>query len=115
MALSAKHGGHTKPADVLSLLSHPSRSTTQVSITISEGKNRQIRRMFHAVGSGVMKLHRVSIDKLTLNGLSEHLNDARQGQMSEDHDSLSEGLQEGEWRLLSNDEIKKGLGWMSRS
>lgn len=88
-SLSAKHGGHTKPVDALSVLSHPTRSTTRISITISEGKNRQIRRMFHAVGSGVMKLHRVSVGRLTLHGSR---------------------LKEGQWRLLTEDEIEKGLG-----
>ncbi len=98
-ALSPKHGGQTKPVDDLTILSHPTASTTLVSITISEGKNRQIRRMFHSIGSGVMKLHRVSVGKLSLNGLASN-------QTTE--------LQEGEWRLLSEDEIRLGLGWKCR-
>eukprot|EP00984_Skeletonema_dohrnii_P038968 scaffold42807_cov144-Skeletonema_dohrnii-CCMP3373.AAC.1 len=70
--LSPKHGGQTKPVDDLTILSHPTASTTLVSITISEGKNRQIRRMFHSIGSGVMKLHRVSVGQLSLAGLSSN-------------------------------------------
>jgi len=97
--LSPKHGGQTKPVDDLTILSHPTSTTTLVSITISEGKNRQIRRMFHSIGSGVMKLHRVSIGKLTLMGLSKN---------------PTQELEEGEWRLLTENEIKLGLGWDCR-
>ncbi|KAL7475782.1 hypothetical protein ACHAW6_001685 [Cyclotella cf. meneghiniana] len=91
VTLPQKYGGRTRPVDSLSILSHPSRTTTCVSITISEGKNRQVRRMFHAIGSGVMKLHRVSVGGITL-----------------------QGLKEGEWRLLTEDEILKDLGYECR-
>jgi 16S rRNA U516 pseudouridylate synthase RsuA-like enzyme len=99
VTLSQKHGGQTKPVDDLKILSYPTATTTLVSITISQGKNRQIRRMFHSVGSGVMKLHRVSVGKLTLSGLDSN---------------PKTGLQEGEWRILSEDEIRLGLGWKCR-
>ena len=99
--LGKKYGGQTKPVDDLTILSHPSRSTTLVSITISEGKNRQVRRMFHAVGSGVMQLHRVSVGKLTLNGLKGRT-------------LLDNELKQGEWRLLTQEEIEVGLGWKCR-
>eukprot|EP00957_Ditylum_brightwellii_P060883 4621641-Ditylum_brightwellii.AAC.1 len=49
--IGSKYGGMTKPADNLLILSHPTAKSTCVEITISEGKNRQIRRMFHAIGS----------------------------------------------------------------
>lgn len=91
--------GMAKPVVSLRILSHPTRSTTLVSITISEGKNRQVRRMFHSVGSGVMKLHRVSVGRLGLAGLE------------------GEGyqpLEEGQWRILSKKEIEDGLGWTCR-
>jgi 16S rRNA U516 pseudouridylate synthase RsuA-like enzyme len=91
VASSQKHGGQTRPVDNLSILSYPSRTTTCVSITISEGKNRQIRRMFHAIGSGVMKLHRISVGEINLGDLKE-----------------------GEWRLLSEDEVLRGLGYKCR-
>lgn len=97
--LSPKHGGQTKPVGDLTILSHPTASTTLVSITISEGKNRQIRRMFHSIGSGVMKLHRVSVGELSLAGLAS---------------SQTTELQVGEWRLLSEDEVRLGLGWECR-
>lgn len=42
---------------------------TSVEITIHEGKNRQVRRMFEAVGSKVVELQRVSIGKVELGNL----------------------------------------------
>ena len=42
---------------------------TKVHITITEGKNRQVRRMFEAIGKNVAFLKRVSIGKLKLSGL----------------------------------------------
>lgn len=42
---------------------------TKVHITITEGKNRQVRRMFESIGRTVAFLKRVSIGKLTLSGL----------------------------------------------
>lgn len=42
---------------------------TMVKITIHEGKNRQVRRMFEAVGSKVKELQRVSIGKVELGNL----------------------------------------------
>ncbi|MDD5987523.1 MAG: pseudouridine synthase [Eubacteriales bacterium] len=40
-------------------------------ITIYEGKNRQVRRMFRAVGCPVQKLHRMAIGELYLSRLAE--------------------------------------------
>lgn len=84
--------GKAEPAIDLQVLSHPTAKSTLVEITIAEGKNRQVRRTFHAVGSGVMKLRRTRIG----NGLE-----------------LGE-LKEGQWRILSDDEIEKHLGWQVR-
>ncbi len=42
---------------------------TRVSITITEGRNRQVRKMFEAVGKNVIFLKRVKIGELTLRGL----------------------------------------------
>jgi 23S rRNA pseudouridine2605 synthase len=90
--IGAKYGGMTKPVDDLQILEHPNHKSTIVSISISEGKNRQIRRMFHAIGSGVMKLQRIKIgDSLTL-----------------------EGVEEGQWRLLSEEEVRNALHWEPR-
>jgi 23S rRNA pseudouridine2605 synthase len=56
--------------DDLQVLEHPNHKSTIISITIGEGKNRQVRKMFHAIGSGVMKLKRTRIgEHLTLNGV----------------------------------------------
>lgn len=64
----------TKPLlkkDDLKILEHPNHKSTIVSITIGEGKNRQVRKMFHAIGSGVMKLKRTRIgEHLTLDGVN---------------------------------------------
>lgn len=40
-------------------------------VTMSEGRNRQIRRTFAALGYTVVKLHRVSFGKYLLSGLKE--------------------------------------------
>jgi 23S rRNA pseudouridine2605 synthase len=90
--IGAKYGGMTQPVNDLQIYDHPKRKSTTVSITISEGKNRQVRRMFHALGSGVMQLKRTHIgDKLNL-----------------------DGLQEGQWRLLTDTEIRESLDWEPR-
>ena len=45
------------------------KAYTKVHITITEGKNRQVRRMFEAIGRNVEFLKRVSVGKLKLTGL----------------------------------------------
>jgi len=57
---------------------------TLVRLTIHEGKNRQVRRMFEALGYEVMKLKRESIEDLTL-----------------------DGLRKGEYRILTIHEVKR--------
>ena len=42
---------------------------TQVKITIHEGKNRQVRKMFSSVGSKVVELERISIGTVELGNL----------------------------------------------
>ena len=88
-----KYGGMTKPAIRLLVEGHSTNKSTDCIITIAEGKNRQVRRMFHAIGSGVMKLTRIAMgnDTLTLGDLKE-----------------------GQWRILTHDEVKLGLGWEPR-
>jgi pseudouridine synthase len=91
--LGPKRGGRTRPPLSLTVLNHPTRTTTLVRLTISEGKNRQVRQMFHRVGSGVMHLKRVRIGRsLTLEGLEE----------------------EGSWRVLSDAEVRDKLHWTPR-
>jgi 23S rRNA pseudouridine2605 synthase len=56
-------------------------TTTRLKVKIHEGKNREIRRMFEAIGKKVVHLHRTTIGKLELD------------------------LPEGGWRKLSDEEI----------
>ena len=46
-------------------------NTSLVEITIHEGKNRQVRRMFDAVGNPVIELQRVAFGKIQLGHLKE--------------------------------------------
>ena len=45
------------------------KAYTKVHVTITEGRNRQVRRMFEAIGRNVAFLKRVSIGRLKLTGL----------------------------------------------
>ena len=57
-------GGYvTMPAKVQKI------KENKYKITISEGKNRQVRKMFESVGNKVERLKRISIGKLTLDGI----------------------------------------------
>lgn len=86
----------TRPAQVRLLLEEPQVSdrhppirfrqnipTAWLEMTLTEGKNRQVRRMTASVGFPTLRLIRVSIAHLQLNG-----------------------LQPGEWRDLTPPEIK---------
>ncbi|MFB3777512.1 MAG: pseudouridine synthase [Bryobacteraceae bacterium] len=59
--------GKTRPATVRRLRDTGAR--TFFEITITEGRNRQVRRMVEAVGSKVLKLVRTSIGALTIGDL----------------------------------------------
>lgn len=73
--------GPTKPADVVRV--RDSEKYTSLEITITEGRNRQVRRMLEAIGSKVLKLVRTRLGPLTL-----------------------EGLTIGRWRELTPDEVR---------
>lgn len=60
--------GMTKPAQVRTLRNHPKESVLE--ITIHEGRNRQVRRMFEAVGHPVKRLKRVQFGPLYLGSLA---------------------------------------------
>jgi pseudouridine synthase len=70
----------TAPAKVRLL---KSGSVSTVEISIYEGKNRQVRKMFEAVGHKVIKLKRTAFGSINL-----------------------QGLKEGQWEYLTKDEIK---------
>ena len=74
--------GMTAPARV-KLLRETDNGNTELSITIHEGRNRQVRRMVAAVGHDTLRLVRVSIGKLTISGLTS-----------------------GQWRFLSREETE---------
>lgn len=60
--------------------------TTCVQVTISEGRNRQIRKMFKKIGHDVLQLKRVQIGNIKI-----------------------EDLKEGEFRYISTEEVKDTL------
>ncbi len=60
--------GPTRPAEVTHLRN--SEKYSFIEIVLTEGRNRQVRRMLEAVESKVLKLVRVSLGPLTLAGLT---------------------------------------------
>jgi len=48
-----------------------SKNKATLSITITEGRNRQVRRMCAAIGTPVLKLKRISIGNIKLNNLEK--------------------------------------------
>ncbi|SHJ90240.1 pseudouridine synthase [Propionispora hippei] len=74
--------GKTAPAKVDIVDYDRERDITALEVTIHEGKNRQIRRMFEAIGYPVKNLKRVKFAFLTL-----------------------EGLRRGQFRYLTDEEI----------
>jgi 23S rRNA pseudouridine2605 synthase len=81
--LPLEDGTPTRPAQVRVL--GAVRGSTWLEIVLSEGKNRQLRRMCATIGHDVLELARVRIGGLDLAGL---------------------GLASGEWRELRPEEIK---------
>lgn len=60
--------GPTRAAAVVRL--RDSAKCTHFEITITEGRNRQVRRMVEALGARVLKLVRVSIGPISIGGLA---------------------------------------------
>jgi 23S rRNA pseudouridine2604 synthase len=56
-------GSYTKPCEVVKI------GSCKFSITLIEGRNRQIRRMCFKLGYDVLTLKRIAIGKLSLNGI----------------------------------------------
>lgn len=100
--VTIKGGYRTRPAQVQRLEQpevpprHPpirdrkSVPTAWLELTLTEGKNRQVRRMTAAVGYPTLRLIRVAIAHLQL-----------------------DGLQPGQWRMLTPAEVKR-LTWLKR-
>ena len=59
--------GPTRPAEVKRV--RDAATKTFIEITLTEGRNRQVRRMLEAIGSFVLKLVRVRIGDLEIDGL----------------------------------------------
>jgi 23S rRNA pseudouridine2605 synthase len=76
--------GKTAPARTKVLSVDKKKETAVVELTIHEGRNRQVRRMFEAIGYPVLKLKRERYGFLTLHGLSA-----------------------GDWRELTPHEVKQ--------
>ena len=84
-----KKGLHTKeekyqPARIKMLEVDPTRDRCQFELTISEGKNHQVKNMMKALGYEVRKLHRCSFSFINV-----------------------EGMKPGEYRKLKPFEVKK--------
>jgi 23S rRNA pseudouridine2605 synthase len=61
--------GMTSPADVEYADVNPEKNETVVQITIYEGRNRQVRRMFEAVSFPVVRLTRIKFGPIFLFGV----------------------------------------------
>jgi pseudouridine synthase len=81
--------GPTRPARVRRV--RDSDKYTHLEITLTEGRNRQVRRMIEALGATVLKLVRVRIGSISIGT-----------------------LQIGKWRLLSDAELRS-IGRSDRS
>ena len=77
--------GPTRPAEVKRLRDRGKH--TFLEMTITEGRNRQVRRMVDAVGSKVLKLVRVAIGPIRIGD-----------------------LQIGKWRPLTGEEVRALMG-----
>lgn len=76
--------GLTAPAKAKFLSANKRKNTAIIELTIHEGRNRQVRRMFEKIGYPVMKLKRERYAFLDLTGLNA-----------------------GEWRPLTPHEVKQ--------
>jgi 23S rRNA pseudouridine2605 synthase len=61
--------GWTKPSEARMAGAFPASDTSDVEIILFEGRNRQVRRMFSAIGHPVLRLVRTRIGTVTVKGL----------------------------------------------
>jgi 23S rRNA pseudouridine2605 synthase len=61
--------GKTAPAKVKTISQDRKKQTSVIELTIHEGRNRQVRRMFEALGYPVLKLKRERYASIDLKGL----------------------------------------------
>lgn len=61
--------GLAAPAEVKKVRYQPHRQTTLLRLTIHEGRKRQVKRMCHAVGHPLVRLHRERFGPLSLRDL----------------------------------------------
>ena len=54
--------GRSRPAEVA--VEGHGRARTSLLLTIREGRNRQVRRMLHGVGSAVLRLSRAALSRM---------------------------------------------------
>ena len=59
----------TKPAIVKILRGDEEKNQSRISITIHEGKNRQVRKMCEAIGKKVLALHRAKIGNIEVKNI----------------------------------------------
>lgn len=62
-------GYTTKKADLKILKFDEEKKITRIEIIISEGKNRQIRKMFEAIDKKILALHRSKIGNINVKDL----------------------------------------------
>lgn len=62
-------GYKTREAEVNVLKESDKKNTTLIEITINEGKNRQVRRMFKEINLKILKLHRIKIGNINITNL----------------------------------------------
>ena len=73
----------TRPSIVKILKTDTEKNISRISITIHEGKNRQVRKMCEAIGKKVLALHRSKIGDIEV-----------------------KNIEIGNWRYLTKKEIK---------
>ena len=83
-------GGQLLKAETVTIRKSSGRES-HLTVTLTEGKNREIRRLFEAIGHEVTRLKRAALGGLTLGD-----------------------LEPGQWRELTRSEIRKAFPILER-